>query len=139
MTDGPTDSGMRQDRDGQGDRRRGLLAVAVVVTMIFVVGAWLLLLPYQIDRAAIGDQADVGWDSVRENLDQQALDFRKSLDGLGEELVSEDAAPPPEGSGGKEADGRTGPDLSEISEIAERLQEKLAAAESAAVETEQKQ
>ena len=83
MTDRRKDDGLSEDG------RRVAMIVAVALTMVFVVGAWLWLLPSQLggfSDAGSGDgQAD--WKSMRDSLGDEATDFRESLDTLSSRMT----------------------------------------------------
>ena len=131
MNDEGKDDGLSEDG------RRTVLVVAIVLTMVFVVGAWLWLLPAQLDisSGAGDDQAD--WKLMHDSLDDESVDFRKSLDALSSSLneVSQiqSSGDPVDGDS---SGGDAGPP--DTAAIVDRLQERLGITQTGTGEEDQK-
>jgi len=75
-----------EDYDGD-DRKRVILAVAVTVTTLVIVAAWLVTLPMQLDGFRILDDDSVArWYVIREEVNQEAGGIQEQLDRLKSQL-----------------------------------------------------
>jgi len=117
----PPPAPSRTEGEEQGNKHAAL-TVAVIVATLFIVGAWLLFLPYQLRQSSSnGTDEAARWQEVREDVNVDTTSFREALDSLRGNYESlEERVNLQEGSNTEDTGtGRVPP------EVIERLRNKL--------------
>lgn len=68
-------------KDKLNDRRTKLI-VAVVISMVFIIGAWLLTLPFQLRKIGTSRTEASRWQAVQAEVETSEKDFRATLGAL---------------------------------------------------------
>ena len=126
----------RKDNELSEEGRRTAMTVAVVLTTAFVVGAWLWLLPMQLDNSSSANDDQVGWKSMNDSLSNEATELKESLDTLSASLSDASLVQPSEDQIDDSGSSNTGPP--DTTAIVGRLQEKLSANQSGSSKEDQK-